>query len=252
MIASASSHRERFLSGADARGRWMVREDVARTFSPDLLAALLRGSESRELSPGSSIQVVAGSGRGGSSQLLIGSDSYHVRRLLRGGLVARVNHATYLRVPGRLARPFEEIRVLEDLAGLPVPRAAAAYVAPASGLLYRAVLITDTIPGATTLLELLQQHDARAESAVRAAGRLARDVLERGVAHADLHPGNVLVDGGGAVWMIDFDRARRVKAADLNAQRSRIVARWARAIEKRGFEPRWAEMFTAEMEQWSR
>jgi Ser/Thr protein kinase RdoA (MazF antagonist) len=52
------------------------------------------------------------------------------------------------------------------------------------------------------------------------------------VRHADLHPKNLLLDPGGAVLVLDLDRARAFDAPLSEEDRLRNLARLARSVEK--------------------
>jgi len=74
----------------------------------------------------------------------------------------------------------------------------------------RWTLRLEWIEGATQLDELMQHapgHRRRVDLARRLGDLLAR--VERvGLRHPDPHPGNVLVDASGRVWLVDLARAR--------------------------------------------
>ncbi|MFZ1390404.1 MAG: 3-deoxy-D-manno-octulosonic acid kinase [Dokdonella sp.] len=136
-----------------------------------------------------------------------------LRHYHRGGLVARVNTDRYLWTGRSRSRAFREFRLLAELhdAGLPVPLPVMArYVR--SGMSYRADLITAQIPAALTLAERLAARDLDAALATR-VGRTLAGFHAKGIWHADLNASNLLVDGGGKVWLIDFDRCRKRKPA---------------------------------------
>jgi 3-deoxy-D-manno-octulosonic acid kinase len=136
-----------------------------------------------------------------------------LRHYCRGGLVAHVNTDRYLWTGRKRSRAFREFRLLAELhdAGLPVPAPLMArYVR--SGLSYRADLITRQIPGALNLAERLAARQLDAALATQ-VGRTLAGFHARGLWHADLNAGNLLVDGAGKVWLIDFDRCRKRKPA---------------------------------------
>ena len=81
-----------------------------------------------------------------------------------------------------------------------------------NGLSYRADLITKQIPGAHTLAQRLAARDLDAALATR-VGRTLANFHAQGIWHADLNANNLLIDGGGKVWLIDFDRCGKRKPA---------------------------------------
>ncbi|HET9033682.1 MAG TPA: 3-deoxy-D-manno-octulosonic acid kinase [Dokdonella sp.] len=136
-----------------------------------------------------------------------------LRHYHRGGLIARVNSDRFLWTGSKRCRAFREFRLLVELigAGLPVPTPVMArYVR--KGLSYRADLITRQIPGVQTLAQRLAAKGLDAVLATR-VGRTLASFHSQGVWHADLNANNLLVDGGGKVWLIDFDRCAKRKPA---------------------------------------
>ncbi len=165
---------------------------------------------------------------------VVGSDHrLHVRRVLRGGWIAPLWRGRI----ASLARIRHELLVTSHLhaAGAPVPAPAFA-LARRSGLLWRAALCTVHIEGAIDGIRLLRGEGGRLSPAAAAAGAAVRDLHDRGLRHADLHVGNLLVrecvGGGYVAWVIDLDRARL--GASLGARRrSRELQRLLRSLKKR-------------------
>ena len=136
-----------------------------------------------------------------------------LRHYHRGGLAARLSQDRYLWTGRERTRAFREFRLLAELAedGLPVPAPLMArYVR--TRVRYQADLITRQIPAAQTLAERLVARALDAALATR-VGRTLADFHAKGVWHADLNANNVMVDAGGKVWLIDFDRCARRKPA---------------------------------------
>ncbi len=155
-----------------------------------------------------------------------------LRHYRRGGLVARINRDRYLWTGAARTRSFREFRLLAQLqaAGLQVPSPVAArYVR--DGLHYRADLVTRRIPGAQTLAERFAGN--RLDAAV--AGRVGRTLAAfhaHGACHADLNAHNVLIDGSGVVWLLDFDRGR-LRRPSMKWQQANL-ARLRRSFLKLG------------------
>ena len=71
------------------------------------------------------------------------------------------------------------------------------------------------LDGARALSEFLDERadwPVARERVMRALGELLASLHASGVDHPDLHAGNALVDSRGAVWAIDFHKARRVRS----------------------------------------
>lgn len=193
-----------------------------RDFAPDALAAAgrVRGT---------------GSGRGqvwflAPRPATPGTAGWVLRHYRRGGLAARLSQDRYLWCGEAATRGFAELRLLHELCvqGLAVPAPVAArYVR--EGLTYRADLLTVEIAGARTLAALSTQAGGLDAAQARAVGAAVRRLHGAGVWHADLNAHNVLFDGTGRVWIIDFDRARR-RTGD--AWRAANLARLRRSLAK--------------------
>jgi 3-deoxy-D-manno-octulosonic acid kinase len=141
-----------------------------------------------------------------------------LRHYWRGGLIGKYLADQYLYAGLKRSRPFQEYSLLVELQNrrlnAPVPIAARIQT---SGLMYRGDLITQAIDGANSLLELLKTRELSHEEIVRVGQTIAR-FHQQGVYHADLNINNVLVDGQGDVYLIDFDRGRIIKPSDKRLQ----------------------------------
>lgn len=147
-------------------------------------------------------------GRGASLFLDVDGKHWVLRPYRRGGLIARLSRARYLWTGLERSRAFHEMRLTAELyaRGLAVPRPVAAGVTR-HGLTYEAALITERIPGARTLAELLQEDEAD-ETLLREVGATIRRFHDVGLDHVDLNARNLLVDANRQVWLIDLDRCR--------------------------------------------
>lgn len=134
-------------------------------------------------------------------------------------------------------RSFRELALLERIAQLGVPTlkvvgALAWKVLPG---LYRHALVTVQERGARDLLTFLLEEERPRErrKVLEEAGRVVRRLHDFHVAHADLHPGNILVTREGArrVLIIDLDQSEIRPALD-RAARVRGLARLERFLRK--------------------
>jgi len=134
-------------------------------------------------------------------------------------------------------RPFRELALMEQLAawGVPTLRGLAAAARRVFPGVYRPVLVTLFEQGATDLLAFLLQEPspARRRRVLEEAGRVVRLLHAREVAHADLHPRNILVTQGELprVLIIDLDQSRVRPGLDETA-RVRVLARLERFLRK--------------------
>jgi len=176
-------------------------------------------------------QAVAG-GRGGALLVDTPIGACALRHYHRGGFMARLSHDSYLWSGGKRTRAFREFRLLAALAdaGLPVPAPVAARYRR-EGLRYRADLMTRLVPDAQTLSSCVESRQLD-ETLARAVGATLARFHRFGAWHADLNAHNILVDAGGAVWLIDFDRSR-LRKPQLAWQRANL-ARLQRSFDKVG------------------
>lgn len=171
-------------------------------------------------------------GRGGVAFVDSPVGACALRHYHRGGLVAWLSADGYVWTGARRTRSFHEFRLLAELAnaGLPVPTPVAARY-ERKGLYYRADLLTRRIAPANTLAEALATGALDPAMAERVGRTIAR-FHAASVWHADLNAHNILVDEGGGVWLIDFDRGRRRKRNP--AWQADNIARLRRSLDKLG------------------
>lgn len=132
--------------------------------------------------------------------------------------------------PGQFARFLdgsrarEEMRLLRELArrGVPVPRA----------IETRRVdggfeLVTEWIEGALPLDRMVPSADL-----VRGAARTLARAHVAGLAHPDLHPGNLVAQPGGRTWIVDLRGARIGRGFDAGTAQRDLVG-LASAVRER-------------------
>ena len=148
-----------------------------------------------------------------------------LRHYLRGGMAARFSRDRYLWRGASHTRSFAEFRLMRELLtrGLPVPRPlAASYVRDGFG--YRASILLERLMDVRSLADraLVAGNGAPWEEAGRLIARFHREGLD----HADLNAHNLLFDGNGRGWMIDFDRGRlRIPATHWREENLRRLLR---------------------------
>ncbi len=176
---------------------------------------------------------------GGRSQPLCydltGYGSVILKKYYRGGAIRHVNHHTHLK--WGVTRPEVEFMMLSRVRelGINVPEP---FVFITKGRwLYQGWLVTQRIENVLTLAELAAHDRSKAETAIESLNHQVSLLIEHRIHHTDLHPGNVLVDDNGVVYLIDFDKARN-NIRNRQKLRIRYDRRWRRAIEKHRL-PKW-------------
>jgi len=218
-ISAAAAERQQPFR--DARG------DGAIVFDP----VRLRQAGPEMLQPdhfGAAAEAVAAGGRGAAWFVRAGGVDAVLRHYRRGGLAARFSRDTYLWLGEASVRSLAEFRLLSELraAQLPVPAPLlAGYWRRGMG--YRAAILVERIPAARALADWL---GPKADTAPwETVGAMLARFHRAGLDHADLNANNVLVDGAGQSWLIDFDRCRRRGGS---AWRQGNLDRLARSLAK--------------------
>ncbi|QDI04365.1 MULTISPECIES: 3-deoxy-D-manno-octulosonic acid kinase [Xanthomonas translucens group] len=145
-------------------------------------------------------------GRGGAWFVDAPFGASVLRQYRRGGLVAKLSRDRYLWSGADRTRSFAEFRLMRTLIArkLPVPRPlAACYLR--QGLRYRAAILMERLEGVRSLAD--RAHVAGRGAPWEETGRLVARFHRAGLDHADLNAHNILFDGNGRGWMIDFDRS---------------------------------------------
>lgn len=168
-------------------------------------------------------------GRGEAYFLRIMGHDLVLRPCRRGGLIGRINTRLYLRLGAQRSRVFQEYSLLEWMhaQGLAVARPVAALYAPA-GVFYRADLITERIPGAQSLADVLRRNALPSEVWAQ-IGQTIGQMHALEVDHTDLNCRNILLDDQQKIWLIDFDKCRK---RAVGVWRQHNLARLRRSLDK--------------------
>jgi 3-deoxy-D-manno-octulosonic-acid transferase len=151
--------------------------------------------------------MATGSGRGQALLINEGGRGYVLRHYRRGGLMARLSDDRFWRAAPHESRAMREFSLLRLMRSwqLPVPEPVAASHQPRGLLFYQADILVGLIPDSANVVQLLQQREL-APSEWNALGHAIRRLHERQVYHADLNAHNLLLDGAGQAWVVDFDK----------------------------------------------
>ncbi len=149
----------------------------------------------------------------------------------RGGWLGRIVKQHYLGFGQNRARREFELLHLAAASGVNVPHAVA--YAYCGRLFYRAWLITGEISQPISLIQLSQKDSVTTAEVMKWVGHQISQLIQNRIWHVDLHPGNVIVDQAGKVFLLDFDRGK-IYSGYKHKLKKRYLARWQRAVAKHG------------------
>ncbi|MBU1170754.1 MAG: phosphotransferase [Proteobacteria bacterium] len=152
-----------------------------------------------------------------------------IKHYKRGGLIRHLISDVYLR-SGK-ARSRQEYEMLETVRSLGVSSPEPLAWAIRGSQFYKAYLITRKIENTRSLTDICTKiPEQSAEALKKTAEQINRLIVNR-IHHVDLHPGNVLVDGDGKVFIIDFDKAHISPMSQKKLCKA-YIKRWTRAVLK--------------------
>lgn len=134
----------------------------------------------------------------------------------------------------RSEREFRALMTARSL-GILAPKPVGTIVT--QGLLRREWLIMEALPTHRTLASIAVEEEksgdisAPLEHYLRMVAGYIERLVEVGILHVDLHPGNVVISDEGEVFLIDFDHAE-VMSCGPKLLRERYIRRWRRAVIK--------------------
>lgn len=170
---------------------------------------------------------------GGRSSVTIaqieGLGSVVVKYYTRGGLVRYFVKHRYMK--WKKTRCQIEYELLQRVRRLGVSAPEPIAYACRGGLFYKAWLVTSEIKHQQTLAELSCADKQHACSVMGELIRHVSTLISNDILHVDLHPGNVLVDSGDRVFLVDFDKAC-LSRKNKNKLRDQYLTRWRRSVVK--------------------
>ncbi|UCD86512.1 MAG: phosphotransferase [Desulfobacterales bacterium] len=169
-----------------------------------------------------------------------------VKYYTRGGLIRYLVKRRYLRW-GK-TRCQVEYELLQKVRGLGVNAPEPIAYAYRGGLFYQGWLVTREIKERQTLAELSRADEERTHIVMKDVINQISTLIKNHILHVDLHPGNVLVDNGDRVFLLDFDRAC-VSRRDKKKLRDHYVRRWRRAVIKHRLSETLCEMLSAGLDK---
>lgn len=183
--------------------------------------------------------------RGITRQSVEGIGRVVVKHYLRGGILRFFLQRSYLRHGEyRSKHEFLMLARVRQL-GISAPRPIAYGIE--GGLFYHTWLVLSELEGVIALADLAQEKNSgRFENAMEQLVIQVERMIENRVFHIDLHPGNVVVDGNGHLFILDFDKARMFPGS-LNDLRDRYLRRWRRSVIKHDLPESFSELFCAHL-----
>ncbi len=163
-------------------------------------------------------------GRGTTHFIAHDQGQWVLRHYRRGGLVGKLIADAFVYLGLFRTRAHQELSLLAYMRtrNLPCPAPVAGRITR-SGLIYRADIISERIPGAVDVHHILCEQ-ALSTELWRAIGMTIRRFHNEQIYHHDLNIHNIMLDEDGGVWLIDFDKCARRNTArwkGANLQRLR-------------------------------
>ncbi len=156
-----------------------------------------------------------------------------IKHYFRGGILRHVNRRTYVKTgKTRSHAEFDILRHVRTI-GINAPMPVAFASKTFGRIFYHAWLVTKEIPDAQTLADLSRSFPGRAEAVLPETATQINTLIQNGVLHVDLHPGNILVDAEDRIYVIDFDKAE-IGGKNEAALAGYYLRRWERAVFKHG------------------
>ncbi len=169
---------------------------------------------------------------------LSGYGQVTLKKYYRGGIIRHIVKETH--VKWGPTRPECELLLLIRLAkmGVNAPKPLAAITR--GRFLYQAWLVMRKIEHTRSLADLASIDRETAQQTLPQLVEQVDILIKDRIWHTDLHPGNVLIDSSGKVYLVDFDKCR---TGGVNRKKliDHYNRRWRRAIMKYRL-PMWLDL----------
>ena len=164
-----------------------------------------------------------------------------VKRYAHGGLLKAITRGKFISIGTvRSCSEFEMLERVREL-GVNAPKPYA-YVTCGS-MFYSTWLIMEEIADTVSLVELSARDPDAVLDAMKSLSQQLLVLVRNKILHVDLHPGNVLVNPAGQVFIVDFDKAH-VFRGTFEQLRELYLRRWRRAVIKHGLSPLLTELMS--------
>jgi len=152
-----------------------------------------------------------------------------IKSYCRGGWMRYLNKQRHLKLGKTRAQiEFEMLQVVRNLginAPEPVVYAHRGYI------FYRAWLVSRAIKHPLSLALLSLKDEKKTRQAMESVIGQISLLIQNNILHVDLHPGNIVVNGTGQIFIVDFDKGQ-IHHGSREKLRNRYLARWQRAVTK--------------------
>ncbi|NMC62221.1 MAG: hypothetical protein GYA55_03550 [SAR324 cluster bacterium] len=202
----------------------LIQDDLANLFEkkPEVARNILDGIQ------GQNSQALEGRG----AILLASLPKYGplvIKSYHRGGLFHHLVQDRYFRF-GK-TRGQLEYEMLKQVAELGVNAPKAVAFAYTGSFFYKCWLVMCEIIGKKSLVQLSNENPELCLEMIPLLISQLAILIKNKILHIDLHPGNVVLDREGKLFLLDFDNARIV-AWSRNSVRNYYLRRWRRAVIK--------------------
>jgi 3-deoxy-D-manno-octulosonic acid kinase len=188
--------------------------------------------------------VLAGRGHSGI-QDVEGLGRVFVKQYAHGGLLRHLTGGRFLCVGP--TRSLLEFSMLERVRAVGVNAPRPLIFVNKGSFFYQSWLLMEEIGDSRNLAQVCKSdngengdllHDGMAK-----LGQQVLRLVENKIFHVDLHPGNVLLDSAGRVFVVDFDKACEYQGS-AESLRDLYLRRWRRAVIKHKLSPVLTEMMS--------
>jgi 3-deoxy-D-manno-octulosonic acid kinase len=158
-----------------------------------------------------------------------GIGSVVIKSYARGGWIRYLIKQRYLKLGKTRAQiEFELLQVVRNL-GINAPEPVV--YAHRGCIFYRAWLVSRAIKHPLSLALLSLKDEKKTRQAMESVIGQISLLIQNGILHVDLHPGNIVVDGAGQIFIVDFDKGQ-IHHGSREKLRNRYLTRWQRAVTK--------------------
>ena len=158
-----------------------------------------------------------------------GFGSVAIKPYTRGGWIRYLIKQRYLKLGKTRAQiEFELLQVVRKL-GINAPEPVA--YAHRGCIFYQAWLVSRAIKHPLSLARLSLKDEKKTRQAMESVIGQISVLIQNGILHVDLHPGNIVVDGAGQIFIVDFDKGQ-IHHSSTEKLKNRYLTRWQRAVTK--------------------